>query len=64
MTKIEVDLAFAEADAAKLRAALWLILPDLRHSIKCGDGRFTSHQLASAEDALGLQRTHRLLATA
>lgn len=40
------------AAASSLEAALRLILPDLRHSISAGDGRFTSSQLHAVEDAL------------
>lgn len=40
------------AAATSLESALRLILPDLKHSISSGDGRFTSSQLHAVEDAL------------
>lgn len=40
------------AAAHKLESALRLILPDLRHSISSGDGRFTPSQLEAIETAL------------
>ena len=41
------------AAAYSLESALRLILPDLRHSIASGDGRFTHSQLEAVEAALG-----------
>jgi len=41
------------AAAYSLESALRLILPDLRHSISSGDGRFTHYQLQAIEAALG-----------
>lgn len=41
------------AAAYSLESALRLILPDLRHSISSGDGRFTQSQLQAIEAALG-----------
>lgn len=38
--------------ASSLESALRLILPDLKHSISAGDGRFTRSQLHAVEDAL------------
>ena len=49
-----------------LENALRLILPDLRHSISSGDGRFTPSQLEAIEAAIGessgLRRTDKAAA--
>lgn len=43
----------------RLESALRLILPDLRHSIQSGDGRFTLSQLEAVETAVDESATLR-----
>lgn len=50
----------------RLEDACRLILPDLRHSIQSGDGRFTPSQLEAVQlavnEAAGLRRAERVAA--
>ena len=44
------------AAAGPLERVIRLILPEIRNSISCGDGRFTSHQVHEIEHALAIAR--------
>ena len=50
------DLHTLQSINHKLKMAVQLVLPEIRHSIKCGDGRFTGNQVASLEAALASAR--------
>ncbi len=44
------------AAAADLKAAVHIVLPEIRHSISAGDGRFTQSQVRALEGALSAAR--------
>ena len=50
------DLHTLQSINQKLKMAVQLVLPEIRHSISCGDGRFTGDQVASLEAALASAR--------
>lgn len=55
--------AVVEAAAAgSLKRAVRLVLPEIRHSISAGDGRFTDNQVYMLESALAESRGATLVA--
>lgn len=58
MTAVAPDVQMIAA-MRRLEGALRLILPDLRHSIQSGDGRFTLSQLQAVESAVDESATIR-----
>ena len=60
------EVAIVRASAAwNLERALKLVLPEIKNSISCGDGRFTKDQVLEIEAALSLARgDDRVLAMA
>lgn len=60
-TRVATDLAFIGASIDELRcqrdlllSAVRLVLPEIRHSLACGDGRFTTEQVQALEGALAV----------
>ena len=48
--------AVRAAEAWTLESAIRLVLPEIRNSLSCGDGRFTAEQIETIEDALSAAR--------